>query len=162
MVPHGSICTYQWPTLLYRSCGFIAWQVQRLSQQHLPQHGPSECCFYLMIPICWLWPKHMLGLAGPVHKPEKNVVTNQEDTPFPGYKRDPFFKVPYIHFFFFVLFPFFSRLLVEIFRGMLLWFSFFFFCENFASNLCLLHMMLFCTRRWFFVHLSCLGFCTPL
>ena len=53
-----------------------------------------------------------------------------EDTPFPGYKRDPFLEVPYIYVFFFQRFFFFFRLLVKTFGGMVLWpFFFFFFAE---------------------------------
>ena len=58
-----------------------------------------------------------------------------EDTPFPGYKRDPFLEVPYIYVFFFQRFFFFFRLLVKTFGGMVLWpFFFFFFCRNFVNN----------------------------
>ena len=53
-----------------------------------------------------------------------------EDTPFPGYKRDPFLEVPYIYVFFFNVFSFFSvfwlKLLEEWCCGL---FSFFFFAE---------------------------------
>ena len=125
MVPHGRNCTHQWPTLLYRSNGFMAWKVQRFPQQHLSQHGPSECCFYSMIPICWSWPKNMLGLAGPVHQPE---FFSWRTHRFLVIRGIPFWKLRIYTFFF--VFSVFFRFLVEIFRTMLLWFVFlFFFCK---------------------------------
>ena len=158
MVPHGRNCTHQWPTLLYRSNGFMAWKVQRFPQQHLSQHGPSECCFYSMIPICWSWPKNMLGLAGPVHQPE---FFSWRTHRFLVIRGIPFWKLR-IYTFFFCFFGFFSVFGWNFQNNVALVCFSFFFCRNFASNPCLFHIVLFSKGWRFFVHLSCLGFCTPL
>ena len=68
--------------------------------------------------------------GGATKKISLNAMIFFEDTPFPGYKRDPFLEVPYIYVFFFNVFSFFSvfwlKLLEEWCCGL---FSFFFFAE---------------------------------